>query len=114
MCQSHPMQRKSFATIRLDKGLTPPSCRSCSAHKERPPCGGPSVTPITTKSRTCRERREVPIATNATQHDRRKRKTANCGGLSEIRSGVLVKSPLEPSASCAEQADPTREARSKE
>jgi hypothetical protein len=31
-----------------------------------------------------------------------------------MRSGVLVKSPLERSASCAEQADPTGEARRKE
>ena len=53
----------------------------------------------------------IPVATST---DRRKRYTTNCGGLSEIRSGVLVKSPLEPSASCAEQEDPTREARSKE
>ena len=47
-------------------------------------------------------------------HDRRKEKDRQRGGPSEIRSGVLVKPPLEPTASCAEQADPTREARSKE
>jgi len=28
--------RLSFTSIRLDGGLAPPSCRTCSAHEERP------------------------------------------------------------------------------
>jgi hypothetical protein len=49
--------------------------------------------------------REVPLATIASQKER----TANCGGLSEIRSDVLIRRLLEPSASFASRADPTRE-----
>jgi hypothetical protein len=26
--------RRAFAVIRLDRGLSPPSCRSCSAHNK--------------------------------------------------------------------------------
>jgi len=39
----HPCARYHFTSIALWRGLVPPSCRSCSAHKQsgRPDCLGP-------------------------------------------------------------------------
>jgi hypothetical protein len=36
-------------------------------------------------------KRPIREATNAPQHDRRKKKDRQCAGLSEIRSGVLIR-----------------------
>ena len=39
---------------------------------------------------------QVPFATDAPQHDRRKKKDRRAGDLSEIRSGVLNRLLLQP------------------
>src|SRR6185295_7234972 len=35
--------RYDFTSIRLSRGLSPPSCRTCSAHKQKRPLGAPAL-----------------------------------------------------------------------